>query len=55
MNLEQALGIVRAATAAIGGYLVGRGVIDAGQVELITGAVIAVATAAWSVWSKRKA
>lgn len=55
MSKEQLFGIVRAVTAGIGGYLVGRGVIDAGQVELISGAVIALATAAWSFIEKKKA
>jgi hypothetical protein len=54
MNGEQIAGIVRAIVAAIGGYLVGKGITDAETVATIAGAAATVAAAVWSVLSKRK-
>lgn len=53
MTGEQIGGVVRAIVAAIGGYFVGRGMIDGETVATIGGAVATIATAVWSVWSKR--
>lgn len=55
MNAEYIGGIVRAVVSAIGGYLVGKGVIDSETAVAITGAAVTIATAIWSVWSKAKA
>ncbi len=49
---ESILGIVRHAMTAGGGYLVGNGIIDAGQVETLTGAAVAIAGVIWSVVNK---
>lgn len=54
MTSEMVAGIVRAVLAALGGYLVARGVIDAETVAAVAGAAATFAAAAWSVWAKRK-
>jgi RsiW-degrading membrane proteinase PrsW (M82 family) len=53
MNAEYIGGIVRAIVSAIGGYLVGKGTIDSETAVAITGAAVTIATAIWSVWSKK--
>ena len=53
MTAEQVGGIVRAVVAALGGYLVGQGVLDASTATTIGGAVATIAVAVWSVWAKR--
>jgi hypothetical protein len=47
-------GIVRAVLAAAGGYFIAKGSIDAGMWATISGAVLTLVTAAWSIWSKSK-
>jgi RsiW-degrading membrane proteinase PrsW (M82 family) len=54
MNKEQFYGIARAVLAAVGGYFVGRGMLDHAAAETIVGAVATLATAIWSVWSKKE-
>jgi hypothetical protein len=54
MNGEQIAGIVRAVVAAIGGYLVGKGITDAETVAAVAGAAATVAVAVWSVLAKKK-
>lgn len=51
-GLEQYLGIIRAAAATIGGYVAARGWVTAGQWTQITGVVVTVATAVWSMFFK---
>ena len=53
MTGEQIGGIVRALVAAAGGYFVGRGLVDGETVATIGGALATIATAVWSVWSKK--
>jgi len=53
MNAEQIAGVVRAVIAAIGGYFVGRGVVDADTVTAVGGAAATIATAIWSVMTKK--
>lgn len=53
MTGEQAAGIARALVAAIGGYLVSKGIVDANTVSAVGGGLATVAAAVWSVWSKR--
>jgi hypothetical protein len=53
MNGDQIGGIVRAIVAAVGGYFVGKGVIDGGTVTTIAGAVATLVTAIWSVVSNK--
>lgn len=54
MTLEMMLGVLRSIVAAVGGWLVGKGLLDASLVEQISGGLITLATAAYSVWSKTK-
>ena len=53
MNGDQIAGIVRAIAAAVGGYLVGKGIIDSSTATSIAGAAATIATAVWSVMSKK--
>lgn len=54
MTGEQIAGIVRALVAAIGGFLVGKGVIDSETVVAVSGALATLVTAVWSVKAKNK-
>jgi hypothetical protein len=53
MTGEQISGVVRAIVAALGGYFVGQGLVDAETVTTIGGAVATLATAVWSIYAKR--
>ena len=55
MNGEQIAGIVRAVVSAIGGYLIGKGIVDADTVAQVSGATATIVVAVWSVASKKKA
>ena len=55
MTADQVGGIVRAVVAAIGGYFIGKGIVDASTVTAIAGAFATLATAVWSVWAKKAA
>lgn len=55
MTTDQIAGVVRALVAAIGGYFVGQGLVDAETVTTIGGAVATLAVAGWSIYAKRKA
>lgn len=55
MTGDQIAGIVRAILAAVGGYFVGQGVVDAETATAITGAAATLAAAVWSVASKKRA
>jgi hypothetical protein len=48
-------GVVRAIVSALGGYLVGKGLIDNETAMTIGGAIVPLVVAIWSVISKRKA
>lgn len=48
-------GIARALVAALGGYFVGQGLVDAETATTVGGAITTIVVALWSVWSKRKA
>ena len=54
MDSAQIGGIVRALVAAVGGYFVGQGLVDAETVTTIGGAVATLAVAVWSIYAKRK-
>ena len=54
MTHEQVGGIVRALVAAVGGYFVGQGLIDAQTMMTIGGAITTLAVAVWSIYSKKK-
>lgn len=53
MTGEQIAGVVRAIVAALGGYFVGQGLVDAQTVTAIGGAFATLAAAGWSIYSKR--
>ena len=50
--METILGIVRALLSAGAGYLVGKGVLDAGLANELIGAGVVVFTAIWSALAK---
>lgn len=50
--METLNGILRALLATGAGYLVGKGVIDAGMADQLTGAALTLITIAWSVLAK---
>lgn len=53
MTSEQIGGIVRALASAIGGYLVGQGIVDADTAATVGGAIVTIVVTVWSVWAKR--
>jgi hypothetical protein len=53
MNKDQLLGIVRHGLTFVGGLLVTKGLMDAGMVEQVMGALMTVVGALWSVFSKK--
>lgn len=48
-------GVVRALLGALGGWVVQKGWIDEETLTQVVGALIVIATAAWSIWAKRSA
>lgn len=55
MTAQEISGIVRALVAALGGYLVGQGLVDSETAMTIGGSITTLVVAAWSIYSKRKA
>ena len=55
MKTQEIAGIARAIVSALGGYLVGQGLVDSETVMTIGGAVTTLIVAFWSIYSKRKA
>ena len=55
MKTEEIGGVVRAIVSALGGYLVGKGLIDNETAMTLGGAIVPLVVAVWSVVSKRKA
>jgi hypothetical protein len=53
MNKEQLLGILRHTLTFIGGILVTKGLIDGSMVPELTGALVTLAGAVWSVLGKK--
>ncbi len=53
MNKDQVFGIVRTVVAAVGGFLAGKGYLDASTVEALAGAMATIVVAVWSVASKK--
>lgn len=47
------LGLVRHILTAVGGALAAKGLIGAGDVELVVGALTTIAGVAWSIYDKR--
>ena len=54
MTADQFAGIVRAIVAAIGGYLVGKGLVDAETVATLAGVAATAGAAIWSYLSKKQ-
>jgi hypothetical protein len=56
MNIssDQVAGIVRALVSALGGYFVGKGVVDASTVTAVAGASATIVVAVWSVLAKKQ-
>ena len=52
-NSDQIGGIVRAILAAVGGYLVSKGLVSADTVAQISGAVVTIAVAIWSYYTNQ--
>jgi hypothetical protein len=55
MNPEMIGGIIRAFLGAVGGYLATKGYGDEQTWQMVAGAVVTLATVAWSMISKAKA
>jgi hypothetical protein len=53
MTKEMVWGVVRAVLAAGGGYFVAKGIVDAGTMETVLGALGTLFVAGWSVWAKK--
>lgn len=53
LTKEQFLGIIRHTLTFVGGILLTRGMIEASVVEEISGAVLTLGGALWSVFSKK--
>lgn len=53
MTSDQITGIVRAVLAAVFGYITGKGWLDANTAATISGAVLTLLVAVWSVYSNR--
>jgi hypothetical protein len=54
MNNDILLGLVRHVLTALGGVLVTKGTIDQSTAETVTGGVVAIIGAIWSVVTKKK-
>ena len=53
MDQSQLFGIVRAVLAAIGGFLVSKGLVDDATATALAGAFTTILVGVWSVLSKR--
>lgn len=54
MTAEQFAGLVRAIVAALGGYLVAKGLVDAETVATLAGVAATAGAAIWSFLSKKQ-
>jgi hypothetical protein len=55
MTATEIGGIARALASALGGYLVGKGLVDSETATALGGAAATIIVAVWSVIAKRKA
>ncbi len=55
MTASEVGGIARAVASALGGYLVGKGLVDSETATALAGAAATIIVAVWSIISKRKA
>jgi hypothetical protein len=53
MNTDQIAGVARTILSAIGGYFVGKGLIDQTTMISVVGALVTLGTGVWSVLAKR--
>jgi hypothetical protein len=53
MNSDQIGGLIRAILSAVGGYFVGKGLIDASTMTTIVGGIATVGVALWSLWTNK--
>jgi peptidoglycan hydrolase-like protein with peptidoglycan-binding domain len=53
MTADQITGVLRAILTAIGGYVVGKGIVDQTTATEIIGAVLTLVGAGWSIYSNR--
>ena len=54
MTADQFAGLVRAIVAALGGYLVAKGLVDAETVATLAGVAATAGAAIWSFLSKKR-
>ena len=54
-NKDEVYGIARALLSAVGGYLVGQGIVDSETAVAVAGAAATLVAAVWSVFAKRNA
>lgn len=54
MDQAQIFGIVRTLLSAVGGYLVGKGILDDATAVALSGALATVVAGIWSILSKKK-
>lgn len=55
MTASEVGGIARALASALGGYLVGKGLVDSETATALGGAAATIIVAVWSIVAKRKA
>jgi hypothetical protein len=55
MSATEFAGVARALASALGGYLVGKGLVDSETATALGGAAATILVAVWSVIAKRKA
>lgn len=55
MNVEIIKSVARHALTFGGGFIVQAGLIDNGQLDLVTGALVTIVGVVWSIYEKRKA
>lgn len=53
MTGDQITGVLRAILTAIGGYLVGKGIVDQATATELVGAAVTIGGAVWSIYSNR--
>lgn len=52
--MDTILGVARHVLNGAGGFLVGKGLLEQGQVEPLVGAVLLIVATAWSIYDKKK-
>lgn len=53
MNTDLIGGVIRAVLAAVGGYFVAKGTVDQGTFTTISGALVTLGTAIWSIYTNQ--